>query len=128
MLKVETLVDLALQSPAPQHKVSCATYNRRGRLLSTAWNLPGKSHPIQAEYANKVGQPRRINLHAEILALIRAKEDVHSIQVVRVGRSSLDPKPSLPCKICMGYIIDSGVREIYYHNTDGNISVLEIDS
>lgn len=118
MLKVETLIDLALQSPAPQHKVACATYNKRGRLISTAWNMPSKSHPIQAEYASRAGEPRRINLHAEILALIRAQEEVYSIQVVRIGRDSQSPKPSFPCHICMGYILDSNVREIHFHNQD----------
>lgn len=126
MLKIETLIDLALQSPATQHKVAAATYNKRGRLLSTAWNMPSKSHPIQAQYASRVGQPYRINLHAEILALIRAQENVYSIQVVRIGRDSLLPKPSFPCHICMGYILDSDVREIYFHNQNSQLEIYSL--
>jgi tRNA(Arg) A34 adenosine deaminase TadA len=117
MLKMETLIDLAKQSQATQHRVSCASYDSKGRLISTAWNMPRKSHPIQAKYANKAGQPFRINLHAEILCLIRAREPVHRIQVVRIDRSG-SLKPSFPCPVCMGYIQDIGVKEIVFHDRE----------
>lgn len=119
MLKVETMIDLAMQSDSVQHRVSCATYDAKGRLLSTAWNMPKKSHPIQAKYAIKAGKPQKINLHAEILSLIRAPRDqVYTIQVVRIDRAGL-VKPSFPCPICMGYIEDVGVREIFFCNRKG---------
>lgn len=116
---VDFLIELALKSEAPNYKVSCMTFSRRGRVLSTAYNQPFKSHPIQALYAMKAGQPERINLHAEILALIRAREPVHTIQVLRVGKKNFTPKPSFPCCICMGYILDSGVKEIVFHDSKG---------
>jgi len=118
MLTTESMLDIAFNSPAKQHKVSCACYDKRGRLISTAWNMPKKSHPIQAKYAELAGMSKRINLHAEILALIRAKEDVYTIQVVRTSRERT-PKASFPCKICMGYILDTGVQEIVFHNIEG---------
>jgi len=114
------MLDIAFNSPAPQHKVACACYDKRGRLVSTAWNMPQKSHPIQAQYARRAGMEKRINLHAEILALIRAKDDVHTIQIVRTSRTGL-PKASFPCKICMGYILDTNVREVVFHNKKGTI-------
>jgi deoxycytidylate deaminase len=81
--------------------------------------MPQKSHPIQARYAQLAGMEKRINLHAEILALIRARDDVHTIQVVRTSRAGM-PKASFPCKICMGYILDTDVKEIIFHNQSGN--------
>lgn len=119
MLKTESMLDIAFNSPAQQHKVACACYDKRGRLLSTAWNMPQKSHPIQARYAQLAGMEKRINLHAEILALIRARDDVYTIQVVRTSRAGI-PKASFPCKICMGYILDTNVKEIIFHNQSGN--------
>jgi len=118
MLKTESMLDIAFNSAAQQHKVACACYDKRGRLLSTAWNMPCKSHPIQAKYAELAGMSERINLHAEVLALIRAKENVHTIHIVRTSRLGI-PKASFPCKICMGYILDSDVKEIVFHNYNG---------
>lgn len=119
MLKTESMLDIAFNSPSDKHKVACACYDKRGRLLSTAWNMPQKSHPIQARYAQLAGMEKRINLHAEILALIRARDDVHTIQVIRTSRAGM-PKASFPCKICMGYILDTNVKEIIFHNQSGN--------
>lgn len=121
MISTDSMIDIALNSSSHQHKVACACYDKRGRLISTAWNMPRKSHPIQARYAERAGMEKRINLHAEILALIRAKEDVHTIQVVRTSREK-KPKASFPCKICMGYILDTGVKEIVFHNASGNLT------
>ena len=118
MLKTESMLDLAFNSPAKQHKVACACYDKRGRLVSTAWNMPKKSHPIQAKYAEMAGMAKRINLHAEVLALIRAKETVHTIHIVRTSTLGI-PKASFPCKICMGYILDTDVKEIIFHNNSG---------
>lgn len=112
------MLDIAFNSPARQHKVACACYDKRGRLISTAWNMPRKSHPVQAKYAELAGMAKRINLHAEVLALIRAKESVHTIHIVRTSRVGV-PKASFPCKICMGYILDSDVKEIVFHNQHG---------
>jgi len=118
MLKTESMLDLAFNSPAKQHKVACACYDKRGRLVSTAWNMPKKSHPIQAKYAEMAGMAKRINLHAEVLALIRARETVHTIHIVRTSNLGI-PKASFPCKICMGYILDTDVKEIIFHNNSG---------
>jgi len=125
MLKTETLIDLAFNSTADSHKVASACYDKRGRVLSTAFNQTRKSHPIQAYYAAKAGQPHKVYLHAETLALIRAKEDVYAIHVLRCGPKGY-PKPSLPCCICMGYIVESGVREVYFYNDSGNLEKVEV--
>ena len=49
-------------------------YDSKGRLISTGENNYGKSHPLQAYWAAIVGQPERIYLHAEVLAILRAKD------------------------------------------------------
>lgn len=118
MLATNTLIDIALNSTADQHKVSCACYDKRGRLIATAWNQPGKSHPRQAHYAKLAGQEDRIFLHAELGALIRCREDPYAIQVVRIGPKEY-PKASFPCPICLRAIEEAGVKEIYYNNNKG---------
>jgi len=117
MLKTETLVDLAKQSSAEQHKVAAAVYNEKGRLLSTGVNQPKKSHPLQAKYAKKAGAEKRIFLHAEVASLVRCREEPHTLHVVRVGPKEY-PKPSCPCPVCQVAALEAGIKEVVYFNGD----------
>ena len=115
MIKLRSMIDLALTANADSHKVSCAAYDKRGRLIVATINDPNKSHPLMAKYAKQCGEPERINLHAEARAVILADKDIHTLQVVRVGPKGI-PKPSFPCHICRRIIEDMGIKEIVYHD------------
>ena len=76
--------------------ISATCYDSRGRILSHALNNYTKSHPIQSHFASLVGEPERIYLHAEILALLRCGDrKVDSIHIINHNGGS-----SKPCKIC----------------------------
>lgn len=125
MLNVDSLIDIAKQSSADQHKCAAAVYDKRGKLIATAWNQPGKSHPRQAHYAKMAGHEKRIYLHAEIGALVKCREEPYSIQIVRIGPKEY-PKASYPCCICFRAIEEAGVQEIYYHDRNGQQQKEEI--
>ena len=101
------------------HLLLAKCFNKQGRLISSAYNLPLKSHPLQLHFAKQVGLPLKDKLHSEILALIRSKEQkVHKITVERYGKSGR-MLLSKPCPICQAGIKDWGVREVEYTTEDG---------
>ena len=55
-----------------RYKILATCFNKYGIPLSKGENSYKKTHPLQAYFAERVGHPQRIYLHAEILALIRA--------------------------------------------------------
>ena len=52
--------------------------NKQGDCIGIASNSYTKSHPLQKHFAKLAGQPNKIFLHAEILALIRASANPHA--------------------------------------------------
>ena len=89
-------------------------YDSRGQLLSTASNSYTKTHPIQKYFAERVGHPEKIYLHAEIAAILRCKDKpIHRIQVYRYGKDG-QPLLSKPCAICEEAIRAYGIKEVYY--------------
>jgi len=53
-----------------KYLILAKTYDKKGRLIATATNLPMKSHPLQKSLAEKVGLPMKDRLHAELGALL----------------------------------------------------------
>ena len=89
-------------------------YDKKGNLLSTAFNSYRKTHPKQKEFAVAAGMPFREYLHAEIHAMIRARgKDIHKLTVERYdsnGKASL----ARPCPVCDSAIKAFGVKIVEY--------------
>ena len=84
------------------------TYDSRGKKLSEAYNNYSKTHPIQAHFATIAGQPSKVYLHAEILAIIRAGErKIHTLKITNLNGSL-----SNPCPVCMAAIKAYGISRI----------------
>jgi tRNA(Arg) A34 adenosine deaminase TadA len=97
-----------------RHTLTAYCYDRKGKLLSKAENNYKKSHPIQAHFANLVGMPARIYLHAEIHALIKAGDkQVYKIVIMRIGKNH-KPLNAKPCPICAAALKAYGVQFISY--------------
>lgn len=94
-----------------KHELTAFAYCKRGRLLAIGRNNYVKSHPIQARFAAKVGQPQKIYLHAEIDALLKARQKVHRLVVVRVKKDG-NYGNARPCVICREAIRFFGVAHI----------------
>ena len=86
------------------HVLKASVFDKKGRILSEAYNQYKKSHPIQAHFAKIAGEPERQYLHAEIAALLRCKDkNPYSIHVERYKRDG-SPALAAPCKVCMSAI------------------------
>jgi tRNA(Arg) A34 adenosine deaminase TadA len=89
-------------------------YDKKGRLLSVGFNSYTKTHPIQRYFARKVGHAKKEYLHAEIAAIIRAKDKlIHKITIERYDRHG-NPACAKPCKICQEAIQAYGIHQIEY--------------
>jgi len=97
-----------------RYKIKATTYDRRGRVISVAYNDYHKTHPLQYSYASRVGQEYRQVLHAEILAIIRAKgRQIHKIKIERYGADGA-PKDACPCPACTLAIKEAGIAFVEY--------------
>jgi tRNA(Arg) A34 adenosine deaminase TadA len=100
-------------------KVKAICFDKKGNIISRAENSYDKTHPLQKHFAMKVNEPHRIYLHAEMLALIRAKNK--RISSIHIARQAANGKNALakPCKICMAAIKAYGVKFISYTTNNG---------
>lgn len=94
-----------------RHFILAKCYDKRGLLLSVGFNSYTKSHPMMKQLAKEVGHaPEKIYLHAEVSALLRAKDKpVHRITVERYDARGL-PASARPCPICRRAIEIFGVK------------------
>ncbi len=113
---LQLAVETAKTSPS-RRKIG-AVLLRKSKVVSTAVNLERKSHPIQAKFAKKVGLCQKIYLHAEVSALIKAKEDADTIVVARVDKEDR-LRMAKPCPICSFALEQAGINNIYYTTSEG---------
>lgn len=93
--------------------VEAIAYDRHGRVLAIGRNSYTKTHPVQAKYAERAGFPKRIYLHAEIDALIKAKAQVYKLSVIRVGKDGRT-RLAKPCPVCELAINNHRVKLVEY--------------
>lgn len=86
-----------------------ATIASGNDIISVGTNVL-KTHPVFQYYGVYC-----ISIHAEIRALIKAKQDVSGMSLY-VARSGSVNKASYPCPCCLSLIQDSGIRFIIYHD------------
>jgi deoxycytidylate deaminase len=84
-------------------------YDKRGRLLATGHNSYTRTHSVQAHYGRKVGKPKAIYIHAEIDALLKARQPVYRMVVERRGENGT-PLIAKPCEACALALKDYGVK------------------
>jgi tRNA(Arg) A34 adenosine deaminase TadA len=96
-----------------QQQITAIIYDKRGRVLSVGQNSYVKSHPYQAELAQRVGEADRIFLHAEVHAITRCRDlaRAHRIRVFRWNRAGR-PMLARPCAICAEAIRAAGIQHI----------------
>lgn len=95
----------------------------KGRVVGIGHNAR-RTSALQRLYANKVGKPFHLCVHAEVSAIDCASGKADTMIVVRVSKSGnlLDSKP---CSICTRLIKDIGVKRVYY-SFDGGIRCMKI--
>jgi hypothetical protein len=93
-----------------EFELTATLYDKRGRKLAVGKNSYTKSHPLQGKFAEEVGKPDAIFLHAEIDALRKCK-DWTAIRKIVVERYDRDGNPRLakPCRVCQHAIDSIGI-------------------
>ena len=93
--------------------VTAIIYDKKGNILSIGNNSYVKTHPMQARLAEKVGEPHKIFLHAEIHAITRCAE-ITRAHTMRIFRYTKDGQPATarPCKICAEAISKTSIKVV----------------
>ena len=90
--------------------IQARCYDKRGKLLSIGFNSYTKTHPIQKHFAEKVGHAACEYLHAEIAAILRARDKpIYRLVVERYNKLG-EPVSAAPCKICQEAIQAFGIK------------------
>lgn len=109
----DILLELGAKSSNAKPNVVAFALDKKGRLLSTGFNSYVKTHPYQKRCARKAGDQFKQYLHAEISAIIKAKQQVHSLVVIRISKAG-DFMLAKPCPICYLAIGEAGIKNVYY--------------
>lgn len=109
----DILLEVGAKTDNARPNVVAFALDRKGRLISIGFNSYVKTHPYQQRCARKAGDQFKQYLHAEISAIIKAKQQVHSIVVVRISRAG-DFMLAKPCKVCYLAIQEAGIKNVYY--------------
>ena len=96
-----------------KHEIKAIIYNKKGKVLSIGENSYVKTHPLQAAYAAKRGEPYKVFLHAEIDAIIKMKrmKGAHKISIFRFNEQG-KPVSAKPCHICQHAIEVAGIKVV----------------
>ena len=118
--QIDAAINIALCNTSKQ-RFGCVALNKSGHIIASGQNSPCKTHPIQANFSKKYGNPQAVYLHAEIATMIKAKSKIHTLIVVRLLADNT-PGLARPCKICSSAINISGIKNVIYSNEFGNFT------
>ena len=119
-------VRVLAMSSTSSRRVGCILL-KKGRPVVSTVNLEGKTHPTQAKFSTRAGEPYRKSLHAEIRALIKARVEVDTLVVGRVNKKN-ELCLSKPCSACQLAIAEMGIKRVYYTADGGGWEKLELPS
>lgn len=105
-----------------EQKVAAFVTDKKGNVISKGVNSYTKTHPMQAEFAEKVGQDHRIYLHAEISALVKARKKPFAIYIARKFKND-EFALAKPCPVCAAALKEAGVKKIVYSNSNGAVTI-----
>lgn len=102
-----------------RYEIFATAFDKKGRVISKGVNDYRKSHPVMMSLAKSVGLEEKIYLHAEIRALLRARDTpVHTLQIERYDANG-EPALAAPCPVCREGLKLFGVKKIRYSYPDG---------
>ena len=97
-----------------KYDIIAKCYDKKGRLLSVGTNSYQKTHPYQKHCALAVGHSFKEYLHAEICAILRAKDQpIYKITVERYNKNG-EPMLAKPCPICQYAINAHCITKVEY--------------
>lgn len=122
-MSLEQAIKEARRNPiVPMGRTSigrCAAVLTSGYRTFIGWNSY-RSHPLQARFSTKVGEPYKIYIHAETAAIVRFLRELSSqelpdykLYVARVLKDGT-PANARPCVGCQSMIAEFNIKEVYY--------------
>ena len=94
-----------------KYDITALAYDKKGRLLSVGRNSYVKTHPLQAKFSKEAKKPHAVYLHAELSALLKARQQVHKLVVLRYDKQG-NPALAAPCAACQLAIKSFGVKYV----------------
>lgn len=94
-----------------RYEITALAYDKRGKLLAVGRNSYTKTHPLQAKFGKKGGKPAAVYIHAELAALLKARQKVYKIVVIRYNKEG-KPACAKPCPSCQLALKYFGVKKI----------------
>lgn len=96
---------------AKQYNITAIVYDKRGNVLSMGKNSYVKTHPLQAQYAERAGEPYKVFLHAELAAIIKLRDHQkpHKMVIFRYLEDG-SPAKAMPCKICRQALAKTDIK------------------
>lgn len=97
-----------------KYEITAIIYDKKGNVISIGYNNYTKTHPLQAKYAKKVGLEKKIFLHAEMDAVIKAGSKIKTAHLIRIFRynNSGEPRCAKPCPICQEMLKHTPIKFI----------------
>lgn len=102
-----------------------AVLAKKNRVISTGYNDMRKTHTLMQKYnRDKSWAP---GLHAEVDACIGVPAadiegaDMYVVRILKDGHLAM----AKPCRICARFILDVGIRRVYYSFSDEGWEELE---
>lgn len=93
------------------YEITAMAYNKKGRLIAVGKNSYFKTHPLQAKYSAKAGNDKAVYVHAELAAILKAREPIHRLVVTRFDTKG-NPALAKPCPACQLAIKDVGIKHV----------------
>ena len=98
--------------------ITATIFDKHGRVISIGHNSYVKTHPLQAQLAQKAGTAKKIFLHAEVAAIIKAGKRIRKAHTIYITRYDAGGSPvnACPCPICSSLIHAVGISNVIYTN------------
>ena len=111
---LDKAIEIASLLEGNKYKLCAIITDKRNKILSIGVNSFVKTNPLQKKYADRLGEPDKMFIHAEIGAIINLPygSKPHNIYVARVNRKK--SFLAKPCPICQLALKEIGIENIYY--------------
>ena len=94
-------------------------YDKRKRLMSVGENSYSKTSTVMSYFAEKVGLPAKVFLHAEVQSLLRCKDKKPYRMTIERYDNEGNFALAKPCTVCTEAIKAWGISVIEYTSPEG---------
>ena len=102
-----------------RYHILAKCYDKRKRVISVGENSYTKTSTVMSYFAEKVGLPKKIYLHAEVQSLLRCKDtQPYKLTIERYDDKG-GPALAKPCPVCVEAIKAWGVCVVEYTSPEG---------